>query len=303
MSRQRVIVRVPATTANLGPGFDCLGMALAIFNLITVELSDRFSLGIDGEGATFLPHSQDNAVHKAIATTYQRLGKSVPPLKIICQNDIPIGRGLGSSAAAAIGGLVAANVLCGTLLAPEELLKLGRGLEGHPDNVTPALLGGCNVVVTEGEEIVYSSVPLPKELRGILFIPDFVMPTKESRRLLPQWISRADAVYNIGRASLLVTALANGQMDLLQVATQDRLHQAARQQLFPAMSKIFEAAITTGALAVFLSGAGSSILAFSHHESSGIGEAMAQAARGEGINGQVRLADPYLEGTKVLAVV
>ena len=158
------------------------------------------------------------------------------------------------------------------------------------------------MVVTEGEEIVYSSVPLPKELRGILFIPDFVMPTKESRRLLPQRVSRADAVYNIGRASLLMTALANGQMDLLHVATQDRLHQPARQRLFPAMSKIFEAAITAGALAVFLSGAGSSILAFSHHKSSGIGEAMAEAAREEGINGRVRMANPYLEGTKVLAV-
>lgn len=300
MTRRRITVRVPATTANLGPGFDCLGMALDIFNLVTVEVSDRFSLSIAGEGASFLPRSQENAVYRAMFTLYQRLGEVVPPLKVSCQNEIPIGRGLGSSAAAAIGGLVTANVLCGTPLSSEELLGLGRSLEGHPDNVAPALMGGCVVVVTEGEEIVCSSAPLPQGLRGVLFVPDFVMPTEESRRLLPQQVSRADAVYNIGRASLLIAALAADRLELLRVATQDRLHQPTRQRLFPAMPKIFEAALMAGALGVFLSGSGSSILALSRDGSSAIAEAMAEAGRKEGINGRVRFANPCLEGAKVL---
>jgi homoserine kinase len=289
-------VKIPATTANLGPGFDSLGMALDIYNTVTVEKSEKFKISISGEGEDVLSLTKDNLVYLSFAALYNRIGLSVPKVKISCQSNIPLTRGLGSSATAIVGGLVAANSLCGEPLSSYEILKLGTLLEGHPDNVVAALFGGCQVIVQDGEDLVFASIPFPPELKAVLFIPDFEMKTTEARKLLPQEVSRADAIYNIGRVALLTTVFATGKLEHLRVATQDRLHQPQRQALFPAMYKIFDAALEAGALGVFLSGGGPTILALAQNSEAEIGKAVSEVAKKFEVEGEVRMAHLSSEG-------
>lgn len=296
---REVSVRVPATAANLGPGFDCLGMALEIFNVVTLKPSDHLEIVVSGHGEGQIPLDEENLVYRAVEALHRRLDNPVPPLRIECQNGIPLARGLGSSAAAVVGGLVAANALWGFPASLEQLLPLGVLLEGHPDNVTPALLGGCRVVVQDQDKVVQAEVPLPPELRAVLFIPDFAMPTMESRRLLPDPVSRADAVYNLGRTALLVAALAQGKLELLPVAMGDRLHQPAREQLFPAMGRLFAAALSAGALGACLSGGGSAVLAFAVERAEAVAQAMSQEAAKAGISGQSLVVAPCPHGAQV----
>ena len=296
----RVEIVVPATTANLGPGFDSLGLALDINNTVAVEMGHSFSISISGEGAQSLDRSPRNLVYRAMAAVYERVGQPVPHFRLACHNEIPLRRGLGSSAAAAAGGLVAANLLCGQPLPAEELIRLGTALEGHPDNIAPAILGGCQISVLEGEKVLTAPLPWPPALKAVLFIPDFEMATAQARSILPSQVSRADAIYNISRTALLVAALATGRLEHLRVATQDRLHQPARQALFPAMGLIFEAALAAGALGAFLSGGGSTILALARDSFEAIAEAMAQAARGAGITGRTRLTRASAQGAHLL---
>ena len=251
MSYHRVTVRVPATTANLGPGFDCLGLALGMWNTVRLEIGPP-GVAISGEGADSLSRGEDNLVLRAIAAAFQEAALPMPRLRLRCHNTIPLGRGLGSSAAAVVGGLVAANTLCGEPLGQQALLRLATSLEGHPDNVAAALLGGCCIVVQDGERLVTSAVPIPSWLRAVVFIPDTAMPTREARAVLPPQVSRQDAVYNMGRVALLVNALATGKAEDLRVATQDALHQPARRRLFPAMERVIQAGLAAGALGAFL---------------------------------------------------
>ena len=287
---ERVTVRVPATTANLGPGFDCLGVALDIWNEVTVGRGDSFGISVSGEGVGALSRGKDNRVYQGILALYERTGESVPNLFISCKNDISLARGLGSSAAAAVSGLLAANLLLGEPLPLEELLQLGTPLEGHADNIAAALFGGCQLVTMDNGRVIHAPIPLPPELKAVLFIPDFEMPTQESRSILTPEVSRSDAVYNLGRVGLLVAALVTNRLDYLRLATQDRLHQPARQALFPAMESLLEAAIEVGALGAFLSGGGSTIVALTRGEGQAIEEAMMSAARRAGVEGRTRVS-------------
>jgi len=293
---EKVSVRVPASTANLGPGFDCLGIALDIYNQVTVEKSDRFSIAISGEGVEVLSRGQDNRVCQGIAAVYERIGQNAPDLAIHCDNQIPLSRGLGSSAAAVVGGLVAASLICGNPISPEEILQMAAFLEGHADNVAPALFGGCQVVVREDDHFLHAAAPLPPGIELVLFVPAFEMPTQQGRAILPIEVSREDAIYNLGRVSLLLVAFASGELQHLGVATRDRLHQPARQALFPAMGDILAAALRAGARGAFLSGAGSAIVALTTENSHAIGEAMRTAAEKAGIGGKARVARPSLAG-------
>lgn len=292
----KVTVLVPATTANLGPGFDCLGMALDIDNEVSVEVSNRFHIAIAGEGAKTLSQSKDNAVYQAIAAAYRQSKATIPPLRLTCINRIPLARGLGSSASAAVGGLVAANLLLGEPLPQEDLLQLAAELEGHADNVAPALFGGCQITFRQDNRTLHTPVPLPPDLQAVLFIPDFEMPTAKSRALLSPQVSRADAIFNLGRVALLITAFTTGRLELLKEATQDRLHQPARQLLFPAMGSLFKAALEAGALGAFLSGGGSTVLALVQGKALAVKEAMSTTARKEGISGKAVIANPTAQG-------
>ncbi len=292
-------VQVPATTANMGPGFDCLGMALDIWNTVHVAEGPSGFL-IRGEGENELRRGRSNLVYKCFRLPFRESGRQVPGVKITCENDIPLGRGLGSSSAAVVAGLVAGNELCGRPLGLTDLLELATSAEGHPDNVTAALLGGCQIVVRDGPRLVTAAVPLPADLRVVVFVPEVPMPTRQARSLLPAKVTRQDAVYNIGRVALLVRAFATGDLAHLSVATEDRLHQPARQAIFPAMENIFDAARGAGAMGVFLSGSGSSVLALTRGREVTIGYEMADAAAKSGVGGAVKITEPTGEGAHVV---
>ncbi len=279
-----VTVRAPATTANMGPGFDCLAMALDIWNTVRVDL-DGDGIVVNGEGKEELPTDQTNLVYRSFAMPFEKTGRPVPRAGIVCDNRIPLARGLGSSAAAAVTGLLAGNELCGRPLDRTQILELAAEVEGHPDNVSAALFGGCQIVVQDGQGLTTSAVPIAQGLRAVVFVPDDPMPTDEVRSVLADQIERRDAVYNMGRVALLVAALVTGDLTHLGTATQDRLHQPARQAIYPAMKNIFRAALSAGALGVFLSGAGSSVLALAQGRETTIGYEMAEAASKSGVCG------------------
>lgn len=286
-----VSARVPATSANLGPGFDCLGLALDIWATIT--------LSTDGQ-----PYEDDPMAHMAVTAARRVFAKAnvTPPdgLSARYEGEIPIARGLGASAVARVGGIVTANEMAGRALEEEELLWLGSELEGHADNAAPALLGGFQVSVMLEDRVMHASAPVPPGLAAVLFIPELRMPTKESRRLLPASLGRADVVHNSSRAALLVAAMAGGRLDLLDTATDDRLHQPARSKLFPEMYAIFDAARSAGAHCAYLSGGGSTLCALASDNLQGIADAMLEAARSREVEGETRVTRPTEAGAEVL---
>ncbi len=285
-----VTVRVPATSANLGPGFDCLGLALDLWGTVTVAAGEPQDAG----------GPLDHMALTAARRFYSEIGRQPPhELSARCDSSIPAARGLGASAVARVGGLTAVNALEGDPLDREHLLALAAELEGHADNAAPALFGGFQVAVRERERVLHTGVPLPKGLKAVLFVPEMRMPTRESRRVLPRALSRADAVHNIGRAALLVAALARGRFDLLDGGTQDRLHQPARARLFPAMYAIFDAARAAGAHCAYLSGGGSTICALATAHEEGIAEAMLEAAHSREVAGRTMVTEPTERGAEL----
>lgn len=296
----KITVRAPATTANMGPGFDSLGMALELFNTISIRRSDRFSIRISGNGERELSTAPDNMVYRGIAAVYDCLGSKPPPLAVSCHNEIPLRRGLGSSAAAISGGMVAANLLTGGAIPLEELLLLADAIEGHPDNVAPALFGGCQVVIRDGSRLVSVPCPVDEKFKAILLVPDLEIPTNEARAVMPKSIPMQDAVHNIGRAALLALSLSRGDAAYLAIATKDVLHQPYRSSLFPPMAGIFDAAMDAGACGVFLSGSGSTILALANSSEGSIAEAMFEEAARQGVSARTHVTRPSASGVSVI---
>ena len=301
MDNRTVSIRVPATTANLGPGFDCLGMALDWWNDVCMSVSLSPAIHIEGEGADSLSAAEDNLVYRAACAAFEAAGEEPPALSVWCRNRIPLARGLGSSAAAIVGGLVAANALCRRPLDQECLLNMAVEMEGHGDNVSPALLGGCQIVVRDEGHIITDAAPLPPDLMAVVLVPDAPMATSEARAVLPEMVSREEAVYNLGRAALLVNSLSTGRLDNMKVATQDRLHQPARQAIFPAMKYVLRAALDAGAVGAFLSGGGSSVLALATSRPMTIGYEMINAADKVGVSGSLKVTRPSPIGAHVVS--
>ena len=302
MRGNKVTVLVPAATANLGPAFDCLGMALDIWNRIHVEAGKGPEVRIQGEGAEKLPTGKTNLVYRSALHLFDNVGVNPPPLYIECHNLIPLERGLGSSAAAIVGGLMAANHLANQTLSREQLLLLAEELEGHPDNVTPALLGGAQIVVQGEAELLTSPVEISSNLKAVLYVPEDTIGTKEARAVLPSKVSREDAIYNMGRVALLVNALAGGRQQDLRVGTQDRLHQPYRVKLFPAMKVIIQAALNAGALGAFVSGSGPAVLALTSGQEMTVAYEMAEAARKANATGEIRITSPTTKGAHILEI-
>ncbi len=260
---KKVKVLIPATTTNLGPGFDCLGLALTLYN--TVELSLRKGnslLDITGEGAGELNHKKSNWVVRGIEKVYEILGEECPPVHLKLDNRIPLARGLGSSAAAYLGGLISANELTGRKLSEEEILELAVAHEGHPDNVVPAIHGGLVISCKTSEKTLWVKCKNPLIPSILVAIPDLQMGTKESRAILPKRVAYTDAVYNLTRTALLVSALTEGRWTLLREAMDDRLHQPYRDTKNKLISRSILGAYKAGALGAALSGSGSSIVIF-----------------------------------------
>ena len=288
-------VAAPATTANLGPGYDCLGMALDLWNTIEVEVlppDSEPSVQVSGEGAGELEPGQDNLVYRSMKFLFDEAGSAMPALRLKCHNEIPLARGLGSSAAAIAGGLASANTLSPVKFTPAALLEMAATIEGHPDNVAAAVYGGLRLVIADGQQLYTVPVNVPPDIHTVLFVPETRIATADARAVLPEKITVADAVHNVGRAALLVAGMATNHPEYLTVATQDRMHQPYRRPLFPAMKLLFQAALDAGDLGVFLSGSGSTVLALARGREMTVAYEMSEAARQAGVAGEVKVIRP-----------
>jgi homoserine kinase len=303
---ETITIRVPATTANLGPGFDALGMALGLWNHVRLSWAERPEVILHGEGAGHLRRDPSNLCYRAAQRTLEEAGISGRALRLESWAEVPLSRGLGSSSCAIAGGVYAANALAGYPLTPHRLLELATELEGHPDNVAPALMGGMSIAVSDGEHVHAAPVPVPERMQCVVYIPDRPLPTKKARSVLEETVRREDAVFNVGRAALLVAAFALDRPEYLGLATQDRLHQPQRRTVYHEMKVIFEGALKAGARGVFLSGAGTSVVALTtrgENRAFTIGYEMADAADKAGMSGTFRVLDPSPTGAEPVDTV
>lgn len=272
----KVSVKVPATTANLGPGFDCMGMALPIYNTVIIEETVLPGTGIeinviseddkaDELSLEHIPLDENSIIYKAVELLYNSIGQTPSELKITIHTQIPVARGLGSSASVIVGGLLAANELLGRPADEAALLSIATEVEGHPDNVTPAIVGG--LVITSSEEdgsIVYKKLDWPKEWSITVCIPEYELATDISRSVLPKEVPMQDAVFNIKRMGMFVHAIHTKDSALMKLALKDKLHQPYRMKLVPGLEKITEnLKHEENVLGCVLSGAGPSILIIS----------------------------------------
>jgi len=298
-------IRVPATTANLGPGFDCLGLALKLYlNLEIEQIEEGLVIEYQGEGADKFSSKKDTLIRKSVEVVLKKTGqdKSKKGLKIKVFNKIPITRGLGSSASAIIGGIVGAVKFYNVSLTNQEMLELALPLEGHMDNIVPALIGGLTLAYKTGqEEIKWARIKTPRDLRVVVAIPDFTLSTGEMRKALPQKVALPEAVFNLSRSALLVNALQNSDWDVLAEAMEDRLHQPYRAPFIPGIKDMFIKIKKTGLAGVALSGSGPSVVSLTKKGGEEtISKIMKDAFLNAGITCRVLVLEADLEGTKTV---
>jgi homoserine kinase len=278
-----VTVTVPATTANIGPGFDCLGAALTLYNQFQFSFleapSGTVNITVTGAEAARVTTDRSNLAYKAFAQVYERLQRPVPAVSIAVQLGVPLARGLGSSSTAIVGGLLGANHLAGQPFSPSDLVAIATDIEGHPDNVVPALVGGCQLAASsESGQWVLSEVPWHPEVIPVVAIPDFELSTEAARSVLPPSYSRADAIFNMAHLGLLLRGLATGNGDWLREALCDRIHQPYRKSLIPGYDEVRTAVLAAGAHGLVISGAGPTLLALTPpDEASTVHQAMQTA--------------------------
>ncbi|CAN5798765.1 homoserine kinase [soil metagenome] len=294
-----ISVRVPATSANLGPGYDAVGLALSLSMRIGLDRSSHPRVEVRGTGADLIPRGPEHPAYRAARFVAEIVGQSDVHFHLVQENQIPPTRGLGGSAAALVGGAVAANDLFGGQIAPPDLLNIVCELDGHPDNAAPALLGG--LVIGTLTPVGVSAVRLePKGLKVVVAVPDFAVSTTAARRALPDSVSHRDATFNVGRSGLLLGALATGEYHLLRVAMQDRLHQPYRSHLIPGLEEVIETALANGAHGACLSGSGPTVLAFAPEQRAReIASAMQAAFEAQDVKAESWALDVDLAGARV----
>ncbi len=288
-------ISVPATTANIGAGFDCLGAALSLHNRFTFTPLDAalgtLEMTVTGPEADRVQTDASNLVYQAFTQFYQALGQPIPAVKIEIELGVPLARGLGSSATAIVGGLVGANALTGFATKRATVMQLAIAMEGHPDNVVPALIGGCRLAATnpqDGWEIC--EIPWHDSITPIVAIPDFELSTAEARRVLPATYSRADAIFNTAHLGLLLRGLETGNADWLYAALHDRIHQPYRQALIPGYAAVHATALEAGAYGLVISGAGSTLLALAERsQAERVRSAIAATWKDAGIQAEVKI--------------
>ncbi len=252
-------IRIPATSANLGSGFDSLGVALDMYNYVHIEEADV--IDISSADDIEVPTDENNLIYWSAQRLYMECGKKLPGLKIVQENNIPMTRGLGSSSACIAAGLIGANRFLGSPMSTHDLVNLACKIEGHPDNTTPALLGGLVTSAMENGRVYSVSVPVAQHIRFGVFIPPFELKTEVARKALPNDYTREDAVYNLSRSSLMTAALFSGSLENLRVAVQDSLHQPYRKKFINGIDTVFRISYELGSYGTYISGAGPSIIA------------------------------------------
>lgn len=279
-------LRIPATTANIGPGYDTFGMALGYYNYLKVYPDEGFSLEIRGEGSQHLSLLSNNLTVRSAKAVFDLAGAGPINCRISMENNIPLSRGLGSSAAAILGGLMSANYALGQPLDQKKLLDMAVEIEGHPDNVTPALLGGFAASCKDDKELVTFRIETPNNLKAIAVVPQLRLSTGKSREVIPKTVSLADAVYNLRHGVLLALSLQSGDLETFGAMLKDRLHQPYRFPLIKGSKLVARKAIEAGAMGCVLSGSGSTMIAFTtleKHNEDAIGKAMVRAFKKHGI--------------------
>lgn len=302
MSMSYVKVRVPGTSANCGPGFDAIGIACTIYNELELTLTrePQCCIEIEGEGVSGIPKDDRNIAYQAVMLVLTKVQSEFRGVHLRMRNDIPMARGLGSSAAAIVAGLVAANIATGEQLTQQEILELATSLEGHPDNVAPAIFGGVSISVMAGDEVHSLKILPPRKLYMVVAVPEFGLSTKAARQVLPKVLPFKDAVFNVSRSSLFVAAITQGKYNLLCHALEDKLHQPYRERLIPGMADVFKAAVAAGALGAAISGAGSCLVAFTENNTENIGTAMVSAFQANDVAARFLVLDIDTEGAKKL---
>ncbi len=304
-----VTVTVPATTANLGPGFDCIGAALTLYNTLQfshleTSTNETLRIRVQGTEAAGVQTDESNLAYQAFVKVYQYLRQTPPPIQMEIDLGVPLARGLGSSATAIVGGLVGANALAGNPLSQMDILQLAVEMEGHPDNVVPALLGNCQLSVSRGENGAgweICQIPWNSNIVPVLAIPNFELSTAEARRVLPQTYSRADATFNTAHLGLLIRGLETGNPEWLRVALQDKIHQPYRKSLIRGFDEVRAVALKAGACELVISGAGPTLLALTDATSaSGVAAAITQAWQQVGINPEVKVLQLDTQGAKIV---
>ncbi|ANV82996.1 homoserine kinase [Picosynechococcus sp. PCC 7003] len=300
-------VQVPATTANIGAGFDCLGAALSLHNQfqfrLTGESEPFFSLELVGADVETqkLEATADNLLYRAFAKVFETLGQPVPHVNIAIDLKVPLSRGLGSSATAIVGGLVGANALARSPLGQREIMNLAIEMEGHPDNVVPALLGGCQLSVNHRQDWVICPWAWHENVVPVVAIPDFELSTEEARAVLPQQYARAQAIFNASRLGLLPHGLAQNNPEYLTAALDDQIHQPYRKNLIKGYEQVQQAAIAAGAYGMVISGAGPTLLALATPENaSQVATAMQTAWEGIGVKAIAHVLEIDQRGTVIL---
>lgn len=297
-----VTVCIPATSANLGPGFDTLGLALSLYNYVEMEIGTRgLEIEIEGQGSLAIPRGKENIVYQGALKVWEQCGFDPQGVRIKLRNNIPLARGLGSSAAAITGGILAANALAGYPLSDQEILHLATQIEGHPDNVAPALFGGLVISTMEDGTVYSHKISVDKELQTGVVIPEFPLATKKGRGILPKQVSLEDAVFNVSRTAFLMTAFLENRFDLLKYGMQDRLHQPYRSQLVPGMETAFQRGLDAGAQGVALSGSGPTLIAFgSDNTVDAVCKEMLSAFTEQGIEASIMKLLPDNKGARVI---
>lgn len=309
-----VNIAVPATTANLGPGFDCIGAALSLYNefqftqINTAET--KLKINVTGTEAERVQTDESNLLYQAFSKFYHHIEKTPPAVEIDIKLGVPLARGLGSSATAIVGGLVGANLLAGEPLRQVEVMQLAIEMEGHPDNVVPALLGGCRLAATglvlepqrhreHREEWEICNIPWHWDVVPVVAIPDFELSTSEARKVLPSEYSRKDAIFNAAHLGLLVRGLESGRGDWLRVAMQDKIHQPYRKNLIQGYDAVYSAAVNAGAYGMVISGAGPTLLALTDTEKAEVvSQAMQSAWREVGVGAEVKVLKVDFQGAR-----
>lgn len=297
--KKLVKVTVPGSVANLGPGFDVLGVAIPFRIEVEAELATSPEVSVEGEGKGVMMEDEHNLCYIAAQHLFREAGVGRRPIRMKVKNHLPIARGLGFSGAARLSGLLAANALIGDPLGRKGILDLATELEGHPDNVVASMVGGFVVSCLTEKGVRFIRIEPPPGLKLVLAIPEGVsLETQKAREALPEKVFISDAVFNLSRCALLVAALAKGDFDSLEEAVQDRLHQPYRERLMPFVSKVIESAKRAGARGAALSGAGPSIVALADRNEERIASSMSEALSAHGIPHRVEIVEPEREGAK-----
>ncbi|WAH35751.1 homoserine kinase [Alicyclobacillus dauci] len=306
-----IVVRVPATSANLGPGFDCLGLALDLYNTFRLVLGQPFSMEVTGESAERLPRGENNVVVKAMRRVFLEADVDdarLPTFSLHLENQVPVSSGLGSSASAIVGGLVLGNAVV-ELVAPDrmlsrdDILKIATEIEGHPDNVAPALFGGGILAYHTNAGLRTTSFPVPNGLRFVAATPDFALSTEAARKVLPSTYDRSLVIENVAQSARLMLALATNDLNLLRGGLIDNLHEPYRMPLVPSAEEVALAATAAGALTVTLSGAGPTMLAWCKPEQAvTVADEMTLAWRNAGTPCRALVLQPCLCPTQALYI-